>query len=58
MGIALEEQGLLELEADLKRSGIIFKPSGESFEEFCERIAAEYYLSMQTAQKALQHFVR
>jgi hypothetical protein len=52
----VEGQGLRTLEADMRCTGIIFKPTKEPFEHFCFRIAAEYNISIQTAREALVEF--
>ncbi len=55
MCTAVEGDGLQTLTRDLRCSGIIYRISGETFEQFCARIAAEYYLRIDTARAALEH---
>jgi hypothetical protein len=53
----IEAQGLRELQADLKqRSSVIFRVSGESFDQFSKRIAAEYGARLYQVQIELEPF--
>lgn len=52
----VEGQGLRTLEADMRCTGIIYRTKGETFESFCERIAAEYHLTLDTARIALERY--
>jgi hypothetical protein len=52
----VEGEGVRMLERDLRLCGIVHRSTGETYEEFCQRIAAEYYLSIATAHEHLVHF--
>ncbi len=56
MTTAIEGEGLRHLQRDIRLSGIVRRAAGESFEQFCSRIAAEYYLKAETAREVLEQF--
>ncbi len=51
-----EAQGLRDLQADLRRRGVVFKVEGETFFHFCQRIATEYGARLYQVQIELEHF--
>ncbi len=55
MCTTVEGDGLRTLARDLRCSGIVYRFPGETFDQFCARIAAEYYLRIDTARGALEH---
>jgi hypothetical protein len=53
---SLEAAGLSNLRQALQLTGQIVRFSGETFTDFCARIAAEYFISVAAAKEQLQKF--
>jgi hypothetical protein len=54
--LKVEGQGLLDLQADVRSTGIIFRSDGETFEHMCVRISHEYGAPLADVKIELEHF--